>query len=73
MSKDLKMTLRFVFLIATPLCLVNGFIGSYGLPDFWQEWLKRFVFGYAVSFPQAVLYVSLIKWYDRRRKQPKEA
>jgi hypothetical protein len=42
MNKDLKMTLRFVVLIATPLCLVNSLLFSFGLIDFWQEWLKRF-------------------------------
>ncbi|MDY0090574.1 MAG: hypothetical protein RBR78_09435 [Flavobacteriaceae bacterium] len=67
MNKDLKITLRFVVLIATPLCLVNSLLFSFGLTDFWQEWLKRFLFNYAISFPQAVLYVTLIKWYDRRK------
>lgn len=67
MSKDLKTTLRFVVLIATPLCLVNSLIFSFGLTDFWMDWLKRFLLNYAISFPQAVLYVTLIKWYDRRK------
>lgn len=71
MNKDLKMTLRFVVLIATPLCLVNSLLFSFGLTDFWQEWLKRFLLNYGISFPQAVLYVTLIKWYDKRKQLTK--
>lgn len=67
MSKDLKMTFRFVILIATPLCLVNSFIFSFGSGSFWSDWLQRFLLNYAISFPQAVLYVSAIKWYDKRK------
>lgn len=61
------MTLRFVILIATPLCLVNSLLFSLGLVDFWEEWAKRFLLNYTISFPQAILYVTLVKWYNRRK------
>jgi hypothetical protein len=67
MSRDLKMTLRFVVLIATPLCLVNSLVFSFGSVDFLADWFGRFTQNYVITFPQAVLYVSAIKWYDRRK------
>lgn len=70
MSKELKITLRFVVLIATPLCLVNSLIFSWGSSDFGAEWLNRFLFNFVISFPQAIIYVSAIKWFDKTRKQP---
>jgi hypothetical protein len=68
MSKDLKQTLRFVVLIATPLCLVNGFVFSFGSVNFLSDWFNRFLLNYSVTFPQAVLYVSAVKWFDKRKK-----
>ncbi len=68
MKKELKSTLRFVVLIATPLCLVNGLIFSLGSQDLIQTWFSRFVFTFLVTFPQAVLYVSVVKWLDKRNK-----
>lgn len=65
------MTLRFVVLIATPLCLVNSLIFSFGSADFLMGWFNRFLLNYAISFPQAILYVTLIKWYDRRKQLKK--
>ncbi len=68
MNKDLKSTLRLVCFIATPMCLVNSFIFSFNQPNFLIEWLKQFLTMYIISFPQAILYVSLIKKYDSRKK-----
>lgn len=65
--KDFKKTIRFVILIATPLCLVNSFIFSYESNNIFEEWTKRFLTFFSLSFPQAVIYVSLIKLYDRRK------
>ncbi|SEC74935.1 hypothetical protein SAMN05192540_3986 [Maribacter dokdonensis] len=68
MKNELKSTLRFVVLIATPLCLVNGLIFSLGSQDLIQVWFSRFGFTFLVTFPQAVLYVSVVKWFDKRNK-----
>lgn len=61
-------TLRFVALIATPLVLVNSFIFSFGSVNFLEVWLTRFCLNFAVTFPQAIIYVSLVKWFDGREK-----
>lgn len=66
MKKEFKSTLRFVLLIATPLCLVNGLIFSLGSQDLIQSWFVRFGITFLVTFPQAVFYVSLVKWFDKR-------
>ena len=74
MNTELKQTLQFVFFIATPLfffiatplCLVNSFITSDKF-NLWNDWGLKFLTSYAISFPQAVLYVSLVKWYKRRK------
>jgi hypothetical protein len=68
MKKELKATLRFVMLIATPLCLVNGLIFSLSSQDLIQTWFSRFCITFLVTFPQAVLYVSIVKWFDKRNK-----
>lgn len=68
MNKELKATLRFVALIATPLCFINGLIFSLGSQDLIQTWFNRFVFTFLVTFPQAVLYVSAVRWFDKRKK-----
>lgn len=68
MKKELIETLRFVALIATPLCFVNGLIFSLGSQDLIQTWFSRFGFTFLVTFPQAVLYVSAVKWFDNRNK-----
>ncbi|MBP1841570.1 hypothetical protein J2Z57_003498 [Formosa algae] len=68
MKNELKSTLRFVVLIATPLCLVNGLIFSLGSQDLIQAWFSRFGFTFLVTFPQAVFYVSVVKWFDKRNK-----
>lgn len=68
MKKELKSTLRFVLLIATPLCLVNGLIFSLNSQDLIQSWFSRFGITFLVTFPQAVLYVSAVKWFDKRNK-----
>ncbi|PNW25684.1 hypothetical protein BKP44_19370 [Formosa algae] len=68
MKKELKSTFRFVMLIATPLCLVNGLIFSLGSQDLIQTWFSRFGFTFLVTFPQAILYVSAVKWFDKRNK-----
>ena len=68
MNKELKQTLRFVVLIATPLCLVNAFIFSIGSDDFLSSWFSRFGLNYLITFPQAVFYVSVVKWFDKRKK-----
>lgn len=67
------MTLRFVVLIATPLCLVNSLIFSFGSGNTLMDWLNRFLLNYAFSFPQAVLYVTLIKRYDRKKELKKKS
>jgi hypothetical protein len=46
--------------------LVNSFITSDKL-NLWSDWSVKFLTSYAISFPQAVLYVSLVKWYKRRK------
>lgn len=69
MKKELKETLRFVALIATPLCVVNGIIFSLGSQDLIQTWFSRFLLTFLVTFPQAVLYVSAAKWYNKRKKE----
>ena len=68
MKKELKETLRFVALIATPLCFVNGLIFNLGSQDLIQTWFSRFLLTFLVTFPQAVLYVSAVKWYNKRKK-----
>ena len=68
MKKELIETLRFVALIATPLCFVNGLIFSLGSQDLIQTWFSRFLLTFLVTFPQAVLYVSAVKWYNKRKK-----
>lgn len=65
--KSLKPTLRFVALVATPLCLVNSFIASYESADFLTQWINNFASSYLTTYPQAVVYVSLIKWFDSKR------
>lgn len=68
MKKELIETLRFVALIATPLCFVNGLIFNLGSQDLIQTWFSRFLLTFLVTFPQAVLYVSAVKWYNKRKK-----
>ncbi|WP_266204579.1 hypothetical protein [Pontibacter kalidii] len=65
--RNLKPTLRFVALVATPLSLINSFVGTYGSADFLAQWANRFAFSLIIIYPQAVVYVSLIKWYDSKR------
>ncbi|EJF10452.1 MULTISPECIES: hypothetical protein [Pontibacter] len=65
--RHLKPTLRFVALVATPLCLVNSFIASQDSVNFFADWATRFTYSFLITFPQAVVYVSLIKWFDSRR------
>jgi len=67
-SKILFQTLRFVILVATPLCFFNSLIFSYKSVDFLSVWLNRFLLNYIITFPQAVVYVSLVKWFDSRKK-----
>ncbi len=64
MNNNLKQTLRFVSLIATPLCLTNSIIFSLESSSFWFEMINRFLLNFLITFPQAVLYVSIVKWYD---------
>ena len=68
MKKELIETLRFVALIATPLCFVNGLIFNLGSQDLIQTWFSRFLLTFLVTFPQAVLYVSAVKWYNKRKR-----
>ena len=68
MLQNIKPTLRFVALVATPLCLVNSFIFSLGAQDLFLGVWSKFTQSYLLSFPQALLYVSLIKHFDGRRK-----
>lgn len=68
MGKDLKQALRFVVLIATPLCLVNSLFFSFGSVNFLSDWFSRFLLNYSIIFPQAVLYVSVVKWFDKRNQ-----
>ena len=69
MPKELKITLQFVAKIAIPLCLVNsiimGYVPGHLLVDAW----KRFAIGLLITFPQAVLYVSIVKWYQRSKEK----
>ena len=62
-------TLRFVILVATPLCFFNSLVFSYTDNDFLSAWLARFCLNYMITFPQAVLYVTIIKWFDNHKKQ----
>ena len=64
MNKEFKQTLRFVVLIATPLCFVNSLIFSGSYVDF----VNRFLLTYLITFPQAVLYVSIVKYLDKRNR-----
>lgn len=68
MNKELKQTLRFVVLIATPLCLVNSLFFSVGSVNFLSDWFSRFLLNYFITFPQAVLYVSTVKWFDKKNQ-----
>lgn len=68
MKKELKSTLKFLMLIATPLCFVNGLVFSLDSQNLIQTWFSRFCFSFLVTFPQAVLYVSIVKWLDKRNK-----
>ncbi|MBN3661706.1 MAG: DUF2798 domain-containing protein [Ornithobacterium rhinotracheale] len=67
MNRELKQTFRFVFFIATPLCLVNSFIFSFGKSSFLHEWLYRFIVNYSLTFPQAICYVSIIRWINGKK------
>lgn len=68
MNKEFKATLRFVGLIATPLCLINGLIFSVGSQDLIAIWLRQFGFSLLITFPQAVVYVSIVKWFDKKNE-----
>ncbi len=68
MRKELKSTFRFVSLIAIPLCLVNSLILSFIPSDFMSSYISRFFFSLLITFPQAILYVSLVKKFDNRKK-----
>lgn len=68
MNKEFKATLRFVALIATPLCLINGLIFSVGSQDLIATWLRQFGFSLLITFPQAVVYVSIAKWFDKKNE-----
>ncbi len=67
MNKELKQTFKFVFFIATPLCLINSLIFSFNSTNFLSEWFFRFLYNYIITFPQAVLYVSIVKKIDKNR------
>lgn len=64
----MKATLRFVVLVATPLCLVNSSLFSLEADHFLLTFINSFTVNYLITFPQAVIYVSLVKWFDHRRK-----
>lgn len=68
MSNEFKQTLRFVALIATPLCLVNSFVFSTGADNFLSEWFYRFLLNYIITFPQAIFYVSIVKRFEKRKQ-----
>ena len=68
MNKELKRTLRFVSLIAIPLCFVNSLVLSFIPQGFLSGWSARFLFSLLLTFPQAVFYVSLVKWFDKKRE-----
>jgi len=68
MIKELRITLRFVSLIAIPLCFVNSFIIDIIPSNFISGWLSRFFFSLFITFPQAVVYVSIVKWLDRKKR-----
>ncbi len=61
MSKELKATIRFVSMIALPLCFFNSLILSIVPTYFISGWFSRFLFSVFITFPQAVLYVSIVK------------
>ena len=65
--KNLKPTLRFVALVATPLCLVNSFLATQDSLYFYTDWATKFTTNFLITYPQAVVYVSLIKWFDSKR------
>jgi len=69
--KEFKTTLRFVFFIATPLSLVNSCLTNWNATDFLLAWTCGFLWIYPISFLQAVSYVSIIKWYDKRKSTSK--
>lgn len=69
MRKELKITLRFVSLIAIPLCLVNSFIINIIPSSFFSDWLSRFFISLIITFPQAVVYVSIVKRFNRKNKE----
>lgn len=71
MNKELQRTLRFVSLIAIPLCFVNSMVLTFIPPNFLFDWSTRFFINLVLTFPQAVLYVSLIKWYNKSKDRPK--
>lgn len=68
MSKELKQTLRFVSMIAIPLCFVNSLISGFVPTSFISDWTSRFIFSLGITFPQAVFYVSIVKRLDKKRK-----
>ncbi|WP_034256940.1 hypothetical protein [Adhaeribacter aquaticus] len=65
--KNGKATLRFVALVATPLCIVNSFIATSDSPNLLSDWIARFTISFLITYPQAVIYVSLIKWFDSKK------
>lgn len=64
MNRELKRTLRFVSMIAIPLCFVNSLILGFIPSDFLLSW----IFSLLITFPQAILYVSLVKKFDTHQK-----
>ena len=66
MRKELKATVQFVSMIAIPLCFVNSLILSVTPTGFISDWFGRFFFSLLITFPQAVLYVSIVKRFSKR-------
>ncbi len=69
--KSLWSTTRFVLKIATPLSLVNSMIHNFNATPFFSEWMKAFALNFMITLPQAVLYVSLVKWWAQRKESKK--
>ncbi len=43
-------------------------IFSFGSDNFLSDWFNRFLLNFLITFPQAVFYVSILKYFDNRKK-----
>lgn len=63
--KPSKRELLFVLLVAFPICLINSFISVIRKVNLWesffQEWMDVFLFNFLVTYPFALIFVSIAR------------